>query len=121
VVVEFVDGTRQEAVIYEVADVAEVPDQPDGVATVAVVIAPTGAVDVPDGSPVDVELVEDLAEGVLAVPVSAIAAYPDGTFAVERLRGDGTTETVAVELGRFADGWVAVTGSVAEGDEVVAG
>ena len=26
-----------------------------------------------------------------------------------------------LELGRFADGWVAVTGSVAEGDEVVAG
>ena len=31
----------------------------------------------------------------------------------------GGTELVAVELGAFADGWVQVTGDVAEGDDVV--
>ena len=34
-------------------------------------------------------------------------------------RPDGATELVAVELGEFADGYVEVTGTLAEGDDVV--
>jgi hypothetical protein len=32
--------------------------------------------------------------------------------------GDGTTSLVGVEVGAFADGWVEVTGDIAEGDTV---
>ena len=56
---------------------------------------------------------------MLAVPVEALLALAEGGYAVELAHDDGTTSLVAVELGAFADGWVEVTGDVAEGDEVV--
>jgi hypothetical protein len=72
-----------------------------------------------DEAPVTVRLVTSTAENVLAVPVDALLALADGSFVVERVASDGTTSQVPVETGAFADGWVEVTGEVAEGDEVV--
>ena len=72
-----------------------------------------------DGAPVKVQVVTSAAENVLAVPVEALLALAEGGHAVEVMHADGTTNLVAVELGAFADGWVEVTGEVAEGDEVV--
>jgi Putative peptidoglycan binding domain len=72
-----------------------------------------------DGAPVTVRVVTSAAENVLAVPVEALLALAEGGYAVELVRDNGTTSLVAVELGAFADGWVEVTGDVAEGDEVV--
>ena len=43
----------------------------------------------------------------------------DGSSVVERVETDGTTSQVPVETGAFADGWVEVTGDLAEGDDVV--
>ena len=51
---------------------------------------------------------------VASVHVTRIAANVRIT-----VHDDGTTGMVPVELGAFADGWVQVTGEVAEGAEVV--
>jgi hypothetical protein len=56
---------------------------------------------------------------VLAVPANALLALLEGGYAVERVTDGGGTELVAVETGLFADGWVEVSGDLAEGDEVV--
>lgn len=71
-----------------------------------------------DLAPVDVEVVTDLAEGVLAVPVRALLALVDGGYALEVERGGGTV-LVGVDLGVFAEGLVEVSGGIAEGDVVV--
>jgi len=68
---------------------------------------------------VTVEVIDLLAEGALAVPVQALVALVEGGYAVEVVQADGATELRAVEVGEFADGWVAVTGDIAEGDRVV--
>lgn len=57
--------------------------------------------------------------GVLSVPVAALVAGSGGEYAVDVVRRDGTTKRVAVVPGFTADGRVAVTGDVAEGDRVV--
>jgi Putative peptidoglycan binding domain len=69
-----------------------------------------------DQAPVTVRVVSSAAEGVLAVPVQALLALSEGGYAVEVAHDDGTTSLVAVEVGPFADGWVEITGDVAEGD-----
>jgi peptidoglycan hydrolase-like protein with peptidoglycan-binding domain len=71
-----------------------------------------------DDAPVTVNFTRSSATGVLAVPVRALLALAEGGYAVERVTGTGT-ELVPVKLGAFADGYVQVTGNVAEGDTVV--
>ncbi|WP_144710023.1 peptidoglycan-binding protein [Curtobacterium pusillum] len=56
---------------------------------------------------------------VLSVPIAALVAGSGGRYAVDVVRRDGTTKRVRVETGLVADGRVAVTGGVAEGDRVV--
>jgi peptidoglycan hydrolase-like protein with peptidoglycan-binding domain len=72
-----------------------------------------------DGADVDVIVERDRREGVLTVPVDALLALREGGYAVELLRGDGTTELVAVEPGLFDDGIVEIEGDVEPGDHVV--
>jgi hypothetical protein len=72
-----------------------------------------------DQAPVTVRVVTTAAQGVLAVPVNALLALADGSFVVERVDSSGTISRVPVETGAFADGWVEVTGDLAEGDDVV--
>ena len=66
-------------------------------------------------APVKVEVVTASSKAVLAVPVGALVALREGGLAVER-PGRGY---VAVTAGRYADGWVEVSGSLVEGDDVV--
>lgn len=86
----------------------------DADATIAVTItlAKNAQVDGLDEAPVEVLVATDVAEGVLAVPVSALLATAGGGYALELT--DGTL--VPVETGSFADGWVEV-----EGDGLAAG
>jgi membrane fusion protein (multidrug efflux system) len=49
-------------------------------------------------------------EDVLAVPVAALIALPDGGYGVEVVRDAVTTRTVTVKTGLFAGGSVEVTG-----------
>jgi peptidoglycan hydrolase-like protein with peptidoglycan-binding domain len=70
-------------------------------------------------APVDVVVVTDSQEGVLAVPVTALVALLGGGYAVEVPDGQ-TTRLVAVEPGMYADGYVEIAeGDLAEGDTVV--
>ncbi len=68
---------------------------------------------------VTVEVIDVLAEDVLAVPARALLALVEGGYAVERVGADGAASYVAVEIGEFADGWVEVTGDLSAGDTVV--
>ncbi len=67
-----------------------------------------------DEAPVEVEIVDDRAVDVLAVPVSALLALSEGGYAVEVDAGGGTTMLVGVEAGMYADGFVEVTSSQLE-------
>ena len=71
-----------------------------------------------DRAPVDVELVSDRAEGVLAVPVNSLIALSEGGYAVQVDR-EGERVLVGVEIGTFLDTLVEVEGDLAEGDLVV--
>jgi peptidoglycan hydrolase-like protein with peptidoglycan-binding domain len=71
-----------------------------------------------DEAPVDVRVVSEAVEDVLALPVSALLALAEGGYAVEVVDSDGT-RLVAIDPGFFADGWVEITGNVQPGDIVV--
>jgi len=125
--VELPDGTTVTGTVAAVGTVAETPegaeDNPnaDQTPTIEVTIslddpAAAGAL---DQAPVTVSVVTSAAQGVTAVPVDALLALSEGGYAVERPVAGGGTELVSVEIGAFADGWVQVTGDLAEGDDVV--
>ncbi|MGH3374760.1 MAG: peptidoglycan-binding protein [Actinoallomurus sp.] len=63
-----------------------------------------------DGAPVTVGFTSRTHKNVLAVPVQALLASPDGTYEVEVVSPTGR-RAVPVELGVFADGKVEVAGS----------
>jgi hypothetical protein len=130
--------TTGQAVDIELPDGSSIPGKVGAVGTVATAdesaedlpgedtdptIDVTVALDDPaqgaayDEAPVTVSLVTSAATDVLAVPVDALLALAEGGYAVEKVSGD-RSDLVAVELGAFADGWVEVTGEVAEGDAV---
>jgi peptidoglycan hydrolase-like protein with peptidoglycan-binding domain len=71
-----------------------------------------------DGAPAVVGFTSRTRRGVLAVPVQALLASPDGTYAVEVVSGT-SRRMVPVSLGVFADGNVEVSGpGLAEGMRV---
>ena len=123
--VELPDGSTTTGTVTAVGTVAETPAddsglEPDSPPTVEVTVAldDPAAGGALDEAPVTVWVVTTAASDVLAVPVDALLALAEGGYAVERVIPGGG-ELVAVELGAFADGWVQVTGDVAEGDQVV--
>ncbi|MFD7656865.1 peptidoglycan-binding protein [Actinosynnema sp. NPDC059797] len=76
-----------------------------------------------DGAPVSVEFVSETHPGVLAVPLVALLAMPDGNYAVDVVEsGEGgawSRRRVVVRLGFFANGLVEVSADgLAEGVEV---
>jgi len=71
-----------------------------------------------DGAPVTVGFTSSLHKAVLAVPVNALLANPDGSYAVSVVDAAGLPHRVKVELGVFADGKVEVTGDLKEGMKV---
>jgi peptidoglycan hydrolase-like protein with peptidoglycan-binding domain len=82
---------------------------------VTVTIADQQALGRLDAAPVDVDLVSDERKNVLAVPVAALLALPDGGFGVQTVDGD-TTRMRPVKTGMFAAGRVEVSGNgIAEG------
>ena len=58
-------------------------------------------------------------KGVLSVPIAALVAGDGGKYSVDVVQRDGTTKRVRVTPGFIADGRIAITGGVSEGDEVV--
>lgn len=74
--------------------------------------------DAPEGTQVQVTIVVDRAEEVLAVPVASLVSGPDGEPAVRVVRPEGSVETVPVELGLSEGAWVEVRSGLV-GDERV--
>ncbi|MEU7898396.1 peptidoglycan-binding protein [Nonomuraea sp. NPDC049152] len=71
-----------------------------------------------DQAPVEVELVSERREDVLAVPVEALLALREGGFGVEVVEGT-RTRLLPVKVGAFGSGMVEVTGEgLAEGMKV---
>jgi peptidoglycan hydrolase-like protein with peptidoglycan-binding domain len=71
-----------------------------------------------DGAPVDVDFVSQTRKDVLAVPVAALLALPNGGYGVQIVEG-GATRIVAVKTGMFAAGRVEISGDgIAAGDMV---
>ncbi|WP_030907100.1 peptidoglycan-binding protein [Streptosporangium amethystogenes] len=62
-----------------------------------------------DQAPVEVELVSERRENVLAVPVEALLALREGGFGVEVVEGSGT-RLAPVKVGAFGSGMVEITG-----------
>jgi hypothetical protein len=113
-------GSAVAGTITSVGTVAEAAQGGQGDPTIPVVVALTdpAAASGLDQAPVTVKITITSASGVLAVPVQALLALAEGGYAVEKVTGT-TTELVGVTLGAAADGFVAITGAIEAGDEVV--
>ncbi len=74
-----------------------------------------------DEAPVDVIVVSDALEEVMAIPVSSLVALLEGGYAVEKETGGGDTQIVAVEVGFFgSNNMIAViSDQLQPGDQVV--
>jgi peptidoglycan hydrolase-like protein with peptidoglycan-binding domain len=124
VTVQLPDGTSVPGKVTEVGRVAQsedtgIPgDSGTPKITVIVTLDDPNAGGTLDSAPVTVQLTKSTAQAVLAVPVRALLALAEGGYAVEIVHAGGHS-LVGVELGSFADGWVAVEGQLREGDEVV--
>jgi peptidoglycan hydrolase-like protein with peptidoglycan-binding domain len=120
VTIELPDFTTTPATVQSVASVATRVEGGGNQATFEVIIIlddPAAAGDL-DEAPVQVQIITDSADDVVAVPVTALLALREGGYAVELVLDDGTTQLVAVEPGFYADGLVEVAG-LQPGDEVV--
>ena len=113
------DGKTTAGTVSAISTVATAPAEggqngPPGTATVTVTITITdptagGTLDL---APVSVGIVNDVHKGVLAVPVTALLAQPDGKYAVSVINENagGRRTTVIVTTGLFDDrGIVEVT------------
>jgi peptidoglycan hydrolase-like protein with peptidoglycan-binding domain len=134
VAIELPDGRSTSGVVSDVARVAATPAPsvdgqsgggPSGGAdaTVAVTVRLLDARVAPslDAAPVQVAITTASSPNALAVPVGALLAQADGTYAVQIARA-GARETVRVTTGLFSDSTdlVAITGgAVRVGDRVV--
>ncbi len=120
VIVILPDDSREPGVISEIGTVVQVNQQGATFFEMSVTLNDPQAAPDLDEAPVDVEIVSDRADGVLAVPVTALLALSEGGYAVEVVAQDGITVLVAVDPGLFADGFVEVASdTLAEGMEVV--
>ena len=117
------DGKSVDGEVESVGTVATSgPAQPGSTPTttvdVVVSVADQGALGRLDSAPVDVLLVAERREGVLAVPVGALVSLGEGRYGVQVVE-NGTTRHLPVRTGLFAAGQVEVSGEgVAEGVEV---
>jgi peptidoglycan hydrolase-like protein with peptidoglycan-binding domain len=114
-------GKSLDGTIARVGTVATAPEQasptPGGSGTttsaaripVTVALADQQALGTLDAAPVDVDFVSQRREGVLAVPVAALLALPQGGYGVEIVHGR-STRIVAVKTGLFAAARVEISG-----------
>ncbi|MEV0378800.1 peptidoglycan-binding domain-containing protein [Nonomuraea sp. NPDC050643] len=112
--VELPDGGTVNGKVTGVGKVAtETTTGNDSTTTVEVTVSVSGLKKSFDAAPVDVTIVSDQREDVLAVPVGALVALAEGGYGVQVVEGS-STRYAAVGTGMFADGKVEVTG-LAEG------
>ncbi len=117
--VELPDRTTVTGTVTSVATVATVSGNETVFEVEIELDDPTAATGL-DEAPVDVNVVSDSVEGVMAVPVAALLALSEGGYAVEVDTGGGQTRLVAVDPGFFADGLVEIdSDGIQPGDMVV--
>ncbi len=121
VIVELPDGETAAATVTAIGTVAQAGQQAgDNFFEVTVTLDDPAAALGLDGAPVDVEVVNDSAIDVLAVPVTALLALSEGGYAVEVVVEDGSRLLIGVEPGLFSDGFVEVAGNgLVDGMQVV--
>jgi len=121
VVVVLPDDTEVDATVQFKATTASITQQGDATFEVIIVLDDASAAEGLDQAPVDVEVITDRADGVMAVPVTALLALAEGGYAVEVEQADGTTRLVQVDPGMYADGMVEVVSDALQaGNRVVA-
>ena len=122
VTIDLPNGRSARGRITHVAKVADAPASQDADATIAVTIVLRGRAAHGTGldqAPVDVGFARERSKDVLAVPVTALLARSGGGFAVEVVSG-GSRRLVPVQLGTYAEDYVAVSGDgLREGMTVV--
>lgn len=117
--VEMPDGSLLPGTVADVGRVATAGQDGSVQVPVTVTLDDPGAGGSLDGAPVTVLVVQQSRDDVLAVPVESLLALREGGYAVQVADPHGSTHYVAVRLGMFTDGWVEVTGDLAEDDRVV--
>lgn len=104
------DGRTLEGKASSIGTVAHraAPDQPPYV-TVGFAVA-SETVSGLDAAPVQVALVSAVQRNTLSVPVTALLAGQNGGYSVDAILAGGRHERLPVQLGGFADGYVAISG-----------
>ena len=120
--VELVDETVVDALVVDIAEVADPAPTPDAAPTIDVTFELTGdlsGVDIVTG-PVTALVEVSRIEDAVVAPTRALLSLREGGFAVEVRDDSGAVRLVGVELGAFDDGVVEiVSGDIAPGDEIV--
>jgi peptidoglycan hydrolase-like protein with peptidoglycan-binding domain len=121
VIVELPDGTEVPATVSFVSQTATPSDFGEAFFEIQIGLDDPAVAGDLDEAPVDVIVVVDSVENVLAVPVSALVALLEGGYAVELDTGGGIVELVGVEVGFFgSNNMVEITSaSLQPGDRVV--
>lgn len=126
VTIDLPGGTRTTGKISALGAVASTPAADNGTGSSRPTVSLEVSLDDPaaggqlDQQPVQLELVTDSRENVLAVPVTALLALAEGGYGVEVVPTSGPHAIVAVTPGLFASGLVEITGgSLAAGAVVV--
>ncbi|MDN3352484.1 peptidoglycan-binding protein [Actinomadura sp. DC4] len=117
--IDLPDGGTTKGTIAKVGKVAK-KGQGDNPSTITVTVEVAGqrSLGSYDKAPVTVQLSAGRHPNVLAVPIAALLAQPDGGYAVQVVEG-ARVRTVAVETGAFTDGKVEISGSgLSEGMQV---
>jgi len=114
--VETADGTRFNATVESIT--AQQSQDAFGGQNYRVRLQLAGSDDLEPGE-ATIDAIDVLAEDVLTVPARALVALVEGGYAIELLQPDDTTTYRSVEIGEFANGWVEISGDIAEGDEIV--
>jgi hypothetical protein len=111
---EWADGTTTKGTVIGTGR-----DVTDGQVELSVAVATgdNGAGDRRSGAAADVSLIDARRDGVIAVPVAAIAD-DGGSPAVRVVQSDGPDRVVPVQTGLVADGWIEITAGLDGGEEV---
>jgi multidrug efflux system membrane fusion protein len=121
VVIVLPDDSEVGGTVSFKSETATISNQGEATFEVVIVLDDLAAAAGLDQAPVDVEVITDRADGVMAVPVTALVALAEGGYAVEVEQADGTTRLVAIDPGMYADGLVEIdSDAVQPGDRVVA-
>jgi peptidoglycan hydrolase-like protein with peptidoglycan-binding domain len=120
VIVVMPDFSETPGVVASVATTASVDQGNQAVFEVIVELLDPSVAEGLDEAPVEVDVISESVENVLAVPVSSLVALSEGGYAVRVDDGAGGSRLVGVDPGFFADGLVEITSSqLKAGDRVV--